>query len=117
MHNNLILFYNDICDYSSFARTIRRKLVTPAFQCIGRVNSIALKQIDYLVILVFSLINCLLHWSTLHRIHPRRSDWSSFETNFRNSKLVAKRSINLEHSIKGNYNLKPFKYSLVILSF
>jgi len=40
MHNNFILFYNDIRDYSGSTRTAWRKLVTPAFQCIGRVNSL-----------------------------------------------------------------------------
>ena len=55
MHNNLILFYNDICDYSSVTRTTRRKLVTPAIQCIGRVNSMGpdktncIDSIDFLV--------------------------------------------------------------------
>ena len=48
MHNNFILFYNDICDYSSSTRTARRKLVTPAFQCIGRVNSLELYEMHYM---------------------------------------------------------------------
>jgi len=44
MHNNFILFYNDIRDYSSSTRTAWRKLVTSAFQCIGRVNSLELHE-------------------------------------------------------------------------